>query len=171
MTERALDRYRGMLTHSVPFDGLASGDLDAVLSRCRLLEVDAQRELLTEGTAGPGLYVILEGAVEVFLPERSAGPIRRATAVQLNILGPGRCLGEYGLIDDQPSSASARAAAGARLCFLARDDFRDLADRHERIGKTFYLNLLRFLIARLREKDQELDLVLLVEPRSPSARR
>jgi hypothetical protein len=41
-----------LLRHSVPFDGLASGDLDAVLSRCRLLEVDAERELLTEGYGG-----------------------------------------------------------------------------------------------------------------------
>jgi CRP-like cAMP-binding protein len=88
---------------------------------------------------------------------------RRPSRIHLNRLGPGRCFGEYGVIDDQPSSASAQAVTPSRLCLLTRADFRGIAEEHDRIGKTVYANLLRFLIRRLRSKDKELDLIMLTE--------
>src|SRR2546427_9567860 len=75
-----LDSYRAILAGSVVFKGLTDG-----------------------------LYVALEGEVEVFLPERAGSGAHRPSRIRLNRLGPGRCLGEYGVIDDQPSSASAEA--------------------------------------------------------------
>src|SRR3989442_9838932 len=75
-----LDSYRAILAGSVVFKGLTDG-----------------------------LYVVLEGEVEVFLPERAGSGAHRPSRIRLNRLGPGRCLGEYGVIDDQPSSASAEA--------------------------------------------------------------
>jgi CRP-like cAMP-binding protein len=71
-------------------------------------------------------------AVEVFLPEQAAGGGQRATRIRLNRLGPGRCLGEYGVIDDQASSASASAVMPSRLGFLPKAEFRKLVERHDR---------------------------------------
>jgi CRP-like cAMP-binding protein len=118
------------------------------MEACLLIDVAPDQALLSEGRKGEGLYVILEGKVEFFLPERSVEGVRRPSRVRLNVLGPGRCFGEYGLIDDQPSSASAQAVTASRLCFLPTDDFRRMN--------------------RLRSKDKELDLVMFVEdqPRS-----
>lgn len=162
MTRDALEPYRAMLAESVVWARLAPEDLDRVLGSCRLVEVQAGQTLLAEGRRGAGLYVILEGQVEVFLPEQSAG-LRRPSRVRLNVLGPGRCLGEYGVIDDMPSSASASALTPARLCLLAAADFRRIVDEHDRIGRIVYANLLRFLVGRLRSKDKELDLIVFVE--------
>ena len=163
MTEGHLERYRDVLAASVVFEGLGLADLTTVMARCELVEVDAGEDLLEEGVVGRGLWIVLAGEVEVFLPQRSMGPVRRDTRVRLNVLGPGRCLGEYGLIDRRPSSASALALTPARLSFLAHEDFRAIADANDRVGKVMYLNLLRFLVTRLRSKDQELDLVLLFD--------
>jgi CRP-like cAMP-binding protein len=166
MTDPALDQYRQALGESVVFEGLSPSELDLIMAHCRLVDEPAGHEVLWEGRKGRGLYVILEGSVEVFLPERSGSGLKRPSRVRLNVLGRGRCLGEYGLIDDQPSSASAQTMAVARLCFLPTDDFRDIVKRNDRIGKIVYANLLRFLVSRLRSKDRELDLVMLVdEPR------
>jgi len=166
MSDPALDRYGKTLAESVVFGDLSPAELGLIVGHCRLVDAPAGEELLWEGRKGKGLYIVLEGRVEVFLPERSAGGLKRPSRVRLNVLEAGRCFGEYGLIDDQPSSASAETVTAARLCFLPTDDFRSIVNGNERIGRVIYANLLRFLVSRLRSKDRELDLVLLVdEPR------
>ena len=166
MSNPELDPYRKILAESVVFGELSPAELDLIMAHCELVRAPARQELLWEGRKGEGLYIVLEGAVEVFLPERSVAGMKRPSRVRLNVLEPGRCFGEYGLIDDQPSSASAETVTAARLCFLPTDDFRGLVNGNDRIGKIIYANLLRFLVSRLRSKDRELDLVLLVdEPR------
>jgi CRP-like cAMP-binding protein len=166
MGDPQLDRYRKTLAESVVFDQLSPSELDLIMAHCRLVNEPAGHEVLQEGRKGNGLYVVLEGSVEVFLPERSVSGLKRPSRVRLNVLGSGRCLGEYSLIDDQPSSASAQTVAAARLCFLPTDDFRGIVNTNDRVGKVIYANLLRFLVSRLRSKDRELDLVLLAdEPR------
>ncbi len=102
----------------------------------------SRRLILSEGSPTDGLYVVLEGEIR---------------------LGPGRCLGEYGVIDDRPSSASAEAVAPAKLCFLSKAEFRRLVERHDRVGRIVYANLLHYLVSRLRGKDKELDIFLLAE--------
>jgi hypothetical protein len=52
-------------------------------------------------------------------------------------------------------------ARGAKLFFLSREEFRNIAEGDARVGKVIYLNLLRFLITRLRAKDEELDLFMM----------
>ena len=158
-----LDSYRTILAGSVVFKGLTAPDLDAVLSAAELLPRKPKDLILSEGSPTDGLYVVLEGEVEVFLPERAGSGAHRPSRVRLNRLGPGRCLGEYGLIDDQPSSASVEALASVELCFLSKAQFRRLVERHDRVGRIIYANLLRYLITRLRGKDKELDILLLDE--------
>jgi CRP/FNR family transcriptional regulator, cyclic AMP receptor protein len=163
MTASPPEPHRNALAESVVFAGLSPSELDLIMPSCRLVEARAGQTLLSEGQRGDGLYLILEGEIEVFLPERSVGGARRPTRVRLNVLGPGRCFGEYGVIDDQPSSASAQALTAARLCLLPTSELRHMVNANDRIGKVVYANLLRFLVSRLRAKDKELDLVLFVE--------
>lgn len=163
MNVHALEQYRTTLADSVVFAGLSPDELDLIMRSCRLLEVRAGQTLLAEGGKGDGLYVILEGEVEFYLPDHSAARVPRPSRVRLNVLGPGRCFGEYGVIDDQPSSASAQALTAARLCLLVTAELRRIVGEHDRIGKVVYANLLRFLVSRLRAKDRELDLVMLAD--------
>ena len=155
--------HRATLARSVVFERLSPNDLDLVLAATELVDAKPGQVILTEGTPGDGMYVVLEGEVEIFLPQRSGTGLRRPSRVGLNRLGPGRCFGEYGALDDQPSSASARAVGAAKLALVPRAKFRELLERHDAIGRVVYANLLRFLIGRLRSKDKELDLVFVDE--------
>jgi CRP-like cAMP-binding protein len=155
------DGYRQILGSSVVFQNLLPGDLDHIIANGLLVEAKADELVLSERARGPGLYVVLEGLVEVFLPEESASGARRPSRVRLNTLGPGRCLGEYSLIDEHATSAAARAETAARLFFLSREEFRRVAEGDPRVGKVIYLNLLRFLVKRLRAKDEDLDVFVL----------
>ena len=161
MSTNDLRRYREMIANSVVFEQLKPGDVDLILSSCQLLDVGAAGFILTEGLPTDGLYIILEGQVEFFLPEHAGGRLRRPSRVRLNVLGPGRCFGEYGVIDDRPASASAQAVVPTRLSFLPKVEFRRIIAQNDRIGKIVIFNLLRFPVGRLRGKDKELDLVLL----------
>jgi CRP-like cAMP-binding protein len=163
MNVPALEQYRKTLAESVVFAGLLPAELDLIMVSCRLVEVSAGQALLSEGGKGEGLYVIPEGSVEFFLPDRPMALVHRPSRVRLNVLGPGRCFGEYGVIDDQLSSASAQALTAARLCLLATSELRRIVNENDRIGKVVYANLLRFLVSRLRAKDRELDLVMLAD--------
>jgi CRP-like cAMP-binding protein len=156
-----LDSYRTILASSVVFQGLTAAELDSVLSASELVTRKPKDLILAESSPTDGLYVVLEGEVEVFLPERAGSGAHRFRRIRLNRLGPGRCLGEYGVIDDQPSSASAEVLTPAKLCFLSKAEFRRLVERHDRVGRIVYANLLRYLVSRLRGKDKELDIFLL----------
>ena len=158
-----LGHYRDIVASSVVFRGVSSADIDAVLAAARLVSLEPGELILTEGTPGDGLYIVLEGEVDVFLPERGGTGARRPTRIRLGRLGPGRCLGEYGAIDDQPSSASASALGPTTVCFLPRAKFRRLVEGTDRAGRIVYGNLLRYLVSRLRSKDKELDIVLLAD--------
>ena len=136
-----------------------------VVAAGELFEMKPGQLILTEGTPGDGMYVVLEGDIEIFLPERSGSGVRRPSRIVLNCLGPGRCFGEYGALDDQPSSASAVAITPAKLTFLPKAQFRELLEQHDAIGRVVYGNLLRFLVGRLRMKDKELDLIFVDEKR------
>src|SRR5437867_8386144 len=100
MNVKALEPYRRILANSVVFANLSPAELDLVILSCKLVDVNEGQAVITEGRRGEGLYVILEGSVEFFLPEHSATGAERLSRVRLNVLGPGRCFGEYGVIDD-----------------------------------------------------------------------
>ena len=163
MGASGIDAYRSTLAESVVFEHLTPAELDLVLRSCRLIDAQPGQLLLSEGARGDGLYVILDGEVESFLPERAVGHLRRPSRMRLSVLGPGRCFGEYGVIDDRTSSASVQALRRSRFCFLPTAEFRRLTEAHDRIGKAVYANLLHFLVSRLRSKDKELDLVLFID--------
>ena len=167
--DEGVREHRRLLAGSVVFEHLTPDELDLIIDSCRLIDAQPGQILLSEGQRGDGLYVIVTGEVEFFLPERAIGHMRRPSRVRLNVLGPGRCFGEYGVIDDRTSSASAQALRPTRLCFLPTGEFRRITAQHDRIGKVVHANLLRFLVSRLRAKDKELDLVLFVdEPGRPA---
>ena len=158
-----LESYRTILAGSVVFKGLTAAELDPVLAAAELVTRKPKELVLSEGSPTDGLYIVLEGEVEVFLPERAASGAHRPSRVRLGRVGVGRCLGEYGVIDDQPSSASVEALGPVKLCFLSKAQFRRLVERYDRVGHIAYANLLRYLVSRLRAKNKELDIFVIDE--------
>src|SRR5689334_23844472 len=73
--------YRHILASSVVFESLSHAALDHISTRGLLVEMQPGEPVLAEGTRGPGLYVVLEGLVEVFLPD---GPSADRKSTRLN---------------------------------------------------------------------------------------
>jgi CRP-like cAMP-binding protein len=99
-------------------------------------EVAAGTEIIREGAAGLGLFVVLAGEVEVTKrqPATEGAP---EVEVPLARLRAGEVFGEMSLINNQPTSASVRAARRSTILFLARDYFQRLIQALPEIRRYF----------------------------------
>ncbi len=138
MTTRQLD---GSILQSSPlFAGLAQPVLDDLARYARLVSLDANERLFAEGDESDGCYAILDGILKVSV----ASVDGQETLVAM--LGAGEVVGEMGLIDAQPRSASATALKPSTLAFLASRDFKRAAHADPDI----YQHMLEILCSRLR---------------------
>lgn len=103
-----------------------------------------------EGDPAEGLYVILNGSIEVYRTDTGGEDHR------LNLLRSGEVLGEMGLLTDiERRTASARTAEPTELLYLDGNPIKAL----KRVGSpeaslTLFKNLARLLGDRLGEKDR-----------------
>jgi CRP-like cAMP-binding protein len=67
--------------------------------------------------------------------------------------------GEYSLFDARPVSAAVYAAEPTRLAWVEKGELDAFLDAHREVGRRFYEGMIRILVARLRAKNAELDLV------------
>jgi CRP-like cAMP-binding protein len=99
-------------------------------------EVAAGTEIIREGGPGLGLFVVLAGEVEVTKRQPGADGVPE-TEVPLARLNAGEVFGEMSLINNQPTSASVRAARRSTILFLARDYFQRLVQALPEIRRYF----------------------------------
>ncbi len=99
--------------------------------------------VLEKGAQGSGLFVLLEGTVDVFSGSEP-------DAKRLNTLGPGAYLGEISLIQDGPTSAHVRARTAVRALRITRAGFQHYLDTHDGAALRIYRLFTRNLAARVR---------------------
>ncbi len=76
-------------------------------------------QIIEEGQPGRGLYVLLNGEMDV-------SKVDGEEKVLLATLKPGDVFGEISLLNDQPTTASVTSATNATVMFLAREYFQRL---------------------------------------------
>jgi len=92
---------------------------------------------IQEGDADNCLYLVIDGEVRVHSNEKT-----------LQILGPGKTVGELALLDPEPRSASVSAVDEAFLFRIDREPFDEvMADRPE-----IAQGIIRTLARRIREQ-------------------
>ena len=114
------DRFEQLRT--VPlFAGLSDERLHRVADAATPFEVEHGYVLAERGQPGSGMFVILDGNVEVDVPDHE--PI---------VIGPGEFFGELSLLTDAPRVARVHAATPVRGLAIGRSVFTDLL--HEEPG-------------------------------------
>ena len=157
------ERIVNILAGVAVFQGLTRDDLKSLANKSRKLTFQERDILIQEGKEESALYILIKGKLKVFLPQEMKGKKeQRVTEVSLNFLKKGDCFGEYSLIDHKPVSASVIAAESGELIQIQGTDFHEIVDKDDRIARIVYENILRILVKRLRKKDQELDLMLVI---------
>ncbi|MDC0712607.1 cyclic nucleotide-binding domain-containing protein [Stigmatella sp. ncwal1] len=125
------------------FGELALDDMKDLYRVAQQVLIPEGATVLEKGTQGSGLFVLLEGTVDVF-----SGP--EQDAKRLNTLGPGAHLGEISLIQDGVTSAQVRARTAVRALRITRAGFQHYLDTHDSAALRIYRLFTRNLAARVR---------------------
>lgn len=100
-----------------------------------LVAFDAGQTVFSEGDPADGMYVIVEGAVEI----RFRGHV-------LDVLEPGELFGEMAILDAKPRSATAVVVAPSRLARIDQKRFLYLVQN----TPYFAVHVMRVMTERLR---------------------
>lgn len=133
-----------LMATSPVFSTLAEGQRFELLKAFEPRVVPAGAVLIREGADPVGLYVVVEGEVEVSKDDASGD------RVVLAYLKEGEVFGEIGLIEDRPATASVTAAERAVVLFLSKARFVAYAETHPEL-KAY----LRDLSAERRSETEE----------------
>ncbi|MCY1022702.1 cyclic nucleotide-binding domain-containing protein [Pyxidicoccus sp. MSG2] len=125
------------------FGELSLEDMKDLYRVARQVLIPAGAVLLEKGAPGVGLFVLLEGTVEVY--SGSEPDARR-----LNTLGPGTYLGEISLVQDAPVSAQVKARTSVRALRITRAGFQHYLDTHEAAALRIFRLFTQNLAARVR---------------------
>ena len=145
------------------FQGLTSADIGKMAKSFQRLSFSRGQMLLEEGGASPGLNIITDGELKVFLPKEIKGKSEeRISEITLNHLKAGDWFGEYSTISDMRSSSSIQAVTSGELLHCSPGDFKTFLASDDRIAKVVYYNILQQLLLRFRERESEYDCVLVM---------
>lgn len=125
------------------FDTLAAEDLEALAQRMTERKYKAGDKVFDKGEKGSSMYVVLSGAVQIFLPGTGPDDPR----VVLKDALTGEYFGELSLFDDKPRSASVEATVDTTLLELTREHFSDHLSKSANAAMT----ILAEMAERLRE--------------------
>ena len=110
-----------ILAMSPVFLGIPRDDVKRMLDAGVVQKHPSGDVVIKEGEYNDSLYVVLEGALEVCLPDSD----ERFGKVGLASLGPGQCVGEYSFIDRHPTSASVVTRGDTTLFTVRNGNVRD----------------------------------------------
>ncbi|MBT5306675.1 MAG: cyclic nucleotide-binding domain-containing protein [Candidatus Scalindua sp.] len=103
------------------FKGLTEDDLKKIQVNCQRQRFKEGDILLKEGQVNSDFYIIINGQVEVCLPEQNVEiKSKRPTKVKLAIENEGDFFDEYSLIDSKPASASVIAKQAGELIKITK---------------------------------------------------
>ena len=129
------------------FENLSERELEKIARLTHERNYKKDEQIFKKLAPAEGMYVIINGAVEIYDPE---------TKNSYADLVSGDFFGELALLDDEPRSASALAKQESRLIGFFRTDLLTLIERSPELGNRVLLNLSRVLGERLRKTNQEM---------------
>ncbi len=150
-----------LLLNVVLFRDMPEEMLRDLSVKLRSVRYRANTNIFHEGDEGATLYVILNGAVKVFIPALDGREVVLAVHRKYDLLG------EMSLLDDHPRSASATTIEDTEAMSLSRSDFLSVLDRYPQAQRA----IIDVLVARLRATNQSIQDAYLLDVPGRLARR
>jgi len=130
-----------LLKTSKLFDGMLASELEVLEQTAQVKVYKAGRKIFQEGDPGDGLYLIVEGKVQITC---LLGQDQRTVLSQLEA---GDFFGEMAVLDSLPRSATATAETDTKVYFILRDDLLKVLERSPSLAA----NLVREFSQRMRD--------------------
>ncbi len=129
-----------MLEDVAIFSGLSQDDLELLEHHMVTRSFQKNTIIINEGDEASSFFIIIKGAVKVFLSNEEGKEII------INAQGAGDHFGELALLDDAPRSASVITTEKSTIGVIAKEDFHKLLAKNTDLS----LNLIRELTRRVR---------------------
>jgi len=123
------------------FSGLERATLDGLARLCRGVELKAGAVLFRQEDRSDGCYILLDGVLSIY----AQSP--QGDETLLALLAGGDVIGEMGLVDGMPRSATAAALKPCELAFLSTANFNRFAEDYPKV----YRQMLGIISTRLRQ--------------------
>jgi CRP/FNR family cyclic AMP-dependent transcriptional regulator len=129
-----------MLEDVAIFSGLSQDDLELLEHHMVTRSFQKNTIIINEGDEANSFFIIIKGAVKVFLSNEEGKEII------INAQGAGDHFGELALLDDAPRSASVITTEKSTIGVIAKEDFHKVLAKNTDLS----LNLIRELTRRVR---------------------
>jgi len=136
------------------FEGVPRQILEQISRKGRSLVLSKGDILIQEGEPVRSIYCILDGEVDVYVPD---GWQCHEDMNWVNLLVDGACIGEYSFVDRQPASATVRANSELALFEIPHEALQEVLDGNDAVRARVYRNLLSCLVERLRNTNVYID--------------
>lgn len=132
---------------------LSAADAREVVSYMRPERIKAGEVVIREGesTRNDFMALVLDGEVTV---ENSVAAAHDSMVV--SIMGPGSLIGDMGIIDGGPRSATCTASTDLALAVLTREALTRLMDTHPSVAARLLLAMSKRIADHLRETNRKL---------------
>ena len=136
------------------FDGLTATQMELIGSICSEKQYNSGDTLFKENTPGDGLYVIVNGSVEIQVDPSLVAGHHVGDPYTLATLRRGQSFGEISMVDEGYRSASARVVQyDTRLIHIPREALMLLCDTYPALGYRLMRNLAADLAMKIRSTD------------------
>jgi CRP/FNR family cyclic AMP-dependent transcriptional regulator len=155
LTPESLDEAAQLLTAPGALMQLTLDEARTVARYMTARAIAADTTFIREGDAGDNgfMALLLDGEVVV-----ESIVVSRTEPVTIKVLGPGSLVGEVGLVDREPRSASCTASTDVVCAILTREAIEALIDAEPRVGAKLLLAISARLAQRLRDNARKLRL-------------
>ncbi len=141
------ERLADFLKNSVLFQNLSENDLKKISLKFDIVELGMGETLFYEKDPSNDMYIVLHGKVKASLFDEQGNELVLAE------LGPGEFIGEMGMVDQLPRSATVLASEPSKLARLGREAFFKIVRDNPDIA----INVIKALVARLRRADDMIE--------------
>jgi CRP-like cAMP-binding protein len=152
---RAFERAAELLTAPNALMHLNLDEARVVVGYMTPRFIPAETTFIREGDAADDgfMALLLEGEIVV-----ESVTVSRTEPLTISVLGPGALVGEVGLVDREPRSASCTTGIDSLCAILTRESFEALINEQPRIGSKLLLAISARLAERLRDNARKLRL-------------
>ena len=139
------------LKHNYLFQSLTKRELAIVQSTVHVRAFEPGENVFRQGDPGSGMYIVLQGAIEVLVEPIHAGAPGSSPRVVTRLQG-GDFFGELSLVEtDSRRTASAVATEASLLIGFFKPDLFEIMERQPTVGVKILLRLSEVLGRRLKE--------------------
>ena len=127
------------------FSDLDRDEIELLAAWVKAYSAPVGSYIFKEGSTSAGLCFIVQGDVSIF---KETTPDEHMKIADIRA---GGTIGEMGIIDGRPLSASAIASKDSVILMITRNDFRNLVKENGNLGVKLLWNIARIISMRLRQ--------------------